>query len=266
MQNSISLLITPQLQFFLIAISGLIIGSFISLFTYRLATKQSLVFTRSKCVNCQAILKAINLIPIFSWLIQRGKCSNCHTKISVRYLLIELSFLIIFLLVYFVLDKEINSKMFLYFAVVTMLIAIIIVDLEHYFIPDVMQYLLTIFVGLLMVYNNNFSLFGALGNGIIYVLFAIALWLFFYYGAGIEAIGIDDLKFFFIAGILLSLKNFIAFMMITGIIGVIFGFMWQKIKKDETFPFAPAMCLSTLICLLFGNNIKISEWMGKIIF
>ena len=157
--------------------------------------------------------------------------------------------------------------MFLYFAIATMLIAMIIVDLEHYFIPDVMQYVLTIFVGLLIVFNNNnFSLFGALGSGTVYVLFAIALWLFFYFGAGIEAIGIDDLKFFFIAGILLSLKIFIAFMMITGIIGVIFGLTWQKIKKDETYPFAPAMCLSTLICLLFGNHIKIMEWMGKVIF
>jgi len=55
-------------------------------------------------------------------------------------------------------------------------------------------------------------------------------------------------------------------MMITGIIGVVFGLAWQKIKNDETFPFAPAMCLSALICLLFGDVIKISEWLGKIIF
>jgi prepilin signal peptidase PulO-like enzyme (type II secretory pathway) len=130
-----------------------------------------------------------------------------------------------------------------------------------------MQYILTIFVGLLVVFNNdNFSLINSLANGFVYVIFGIGLWLFFYYAGGIEAIGIDDLKFFFIAGILLSLQNFIAFMMITGIIGAIFGLAWQKIKKDETFPFAPAMCMSTLICLFFGDLIKISQWIGKIIF
>lgn len=267
MQNNIFLLLSSQMQVFLIGLAGLAMGSFTSLFTYRLATKQPLIFTRSKCTNCQVSLKAINLIPLISWFIQFGKCTKCHAKISIRYPLIEISFLAMFLLVYFILNKEINNKMLLYLAISSMLFAMIIVDLEHYFIPDIMQYILTIFVGLLVVFNNdNFSLINALANGLVYVIFGIGLWLFFYYAGGIEAIGIDDLKFFFIAGILLGLNNFIAFMMITGIIGAIFGLAWQKIKKDETFPFAPAMCMSTLICLLFGDLIKISQWIGKIIF
>lgn len=267
MQNNIFLLLSSQMQVFLIGLAGLAMGSFTSLFTYRLATKQPLIFTRSKCTNCQVSLKAINLIPLISWFIQFGKCTKCHAKISIRYPLIEISFLAMFLLVYFILNKEINNKMLLYLAISSMLFAMIIVDLEHYFIPDVMQYILTIFVGLLVVFNNdNFSLINALANGFVYVIFGIGLWLFFYYAGGIEAIGIDDLKFFFIAGILLGLNNFIAFMMITGIIGAIFGLAWQKIKKDETFPFAPAMCMSTLICLFFGDLIKISQWIGKIIF
>jgi prepilin signal peptidase PulO-like enzyme (type II secretory pathway) len=267
MQNNIFLLLSSQMQVFLIGLAGLAMGSFTSLFTYRLATKQPLIFTRSKCTNCQVSLKAINLIPLISWFIQFGKCTKCHAKISIRYPLIEISFLAMFLLVYFILNKEINNKMLLYLAISSMLFAMIIVDLEHYFIPDIMQYILTIFVGLLVVFNNdNFSLINSLANGFVYVIFGIGLWLFFYYAGGIEAIGIDDLKFFFIAGILLSLQNFIAFMMITGIIGAIFGLAWQKIKKDETFPFAPAMCMSTLICLFFGDLIKISQWIGKIIF
>ncbi len=267
MQNNIFLLLSSQMQVFLIGLAGLAMGSFTSLFTYRLATKQPLIFTRSKCTNCQVSLKAINLIPLISWFIQFGKCTKCHAKISIRYPLIEISFLAMFLLVYFILNKEINNKMLLYLAISSMLFAMIIVDLEHYFIPDIMQYILTIFVGLLVVFNNdNFSLINALANGFVYVIFGIGLWLFFYYAGGIEAIGIDDLKFFFIAGILLGLNNFIAFMMITGIIGAIFGLAWQKIKKDETFPFAPAMCMSTLICLFFGDLIKISQWIGKIIF
>ncbi len=267
MQNNIFLLLSSQMQVFLIGLAGLAMGSFTSLFTYRLATKQPLIFTRSKCTNCQVSLKAINLIPLISWFIQFGKCTKCHAKISIRYPLIEISFLAMFLLVYFILNKEINNKMLLYLAISSMLFAMIIVDLEHYFIPDIMQYILTIFVGLLVVFNNdNFSLINSLANGFVYVIFGIGLWLFFYYAGGIEAIGIDDLKFFFIAGILLGLNNFIAFMMITGIIGAIFGLAWQKIKKDETFPFAPAMCMSTLICLFFGDLIKISQWIGKIIF
>ena len=234
MQNNIFLLLSSQMQVFLIGLAGLAMGSFTSLFTYRLATKQPLIFTRSKCTNCQVSLKAINLIPLISWFIQFGKCTKCHAKISIRYPLIEISFLAMFLLVYFILNKEINNKMLLYLAISSMLFAMIIVDLEHYFIPDVMQYILTIFVGLLVVFNNdNFSLINALANGFVYVIFGIGLWLFFYYAGGIEAIGIDDLKFFFIAGILLGLNNFIAFMMITGIIGAIFGLAWQTAESHR---------------------------------
>lgn len=267
MQNNILMILSPQMQLFLVIILALIMGSFASLFTHRLATKQSLVFTRSKCLKCNHHLHIRNLIPIFSWLIQKGKCSFCHAKISPRYPLIELGFLVIFLVIYYVLNQQINSQTILYFAIATMLLCMIIVDLEHYFIPDVMQYILTIFVGLLVVFHNeNFSLLIALRDGLAFTLFAIGLWIFFYFGAGISAIGVDDLKFFFIAGILLGIKNFIAFMMICGLVGVCFGMLWQKLMKDETFPFAPAMCVSALVCLLFGQYLKISEWLGKLIF
>lgn len=267
MQSNILMILPTQMQLFLVILFGLIMGSFASLFTHRLATKQSLIFARSKCQHCHKNLSIKNLIPLLSWLIQKGKCSFCKTKISIRYPLIELSFLAVFLVIYFILNQQISSKTLLYFAIATMFLSMIIVDLEHYFIPDIMQYLLTIFVGLLVVFHNeNFSLFIALRDGMAFTLFGVGLWLFFYFGAGISAIGVDDLKFFFIAGILLGIKSFITFMMFSGVIGVVFGLSWQKIMKDETFPFAPAMCLSALICLLFGDKLNISQWLGGLIF
>jgi len=266
MQNNIFIL-NPSLQLILVVFFALSMGSFTTLLTYRLATKQPFMMVRSKCINCQAILKAINLIPVFSWLMQKGKCHNCHSKISIRYPLIELSFVVIYLTIYFVLQQKISLQLLLYFAIATMLLAMIIVDLEHYFIPDAMQYILTMFVGLLVVFSvEYFSIFIAYRDGFLFVFFGIALWLFFYFSAGIPAIGVDDLKFFFIAGILLGAKNFIAFMMLSGIIGVVFGLAWQKLKNEETFTFAPAMCISALICLLFGEHLKISDYLGKLIF
>ena len=102
--------LNSQNELFLVAIFALIFGSFASLLSHRLASKEPIIFARSKCLNCGTALKILNLIPLFSWIFQRGKCSKCHTKISLRYPIIELGFLISFVTIYFVLDQEVIAE------------------------------------------------------------------------------------------------------------------------------------------------------------
>jgi leader peptidase (prepilin peptidase) / N-methyltransferase len=259
--------IDSHYRIFLVAIFALIFGSFCSLLSYRLANKQPIVFTRSKCINCGIALKIFNLIPLFSWIFQRGKCSNCHTKISARYPLIELSFLIAFLAAYFVLGQVINWKTIIYFLIAGTLITMCVVDLEQYFIPDSTQYFLTILATILVIIESGTKgILPSVGAAFIYSGFGVALWAFFYFTAKLEAIGIDDIKFFFIAGLMLGNKNFLPFMMLSGVIGVIFGAIWQKVKKDETFPFAPALCLTSFLCLLFGKKLDPVEALNSLLF
>jgi prepilin signal peptidase PulO-like enzyme (type II secretory pathway) len=259
--------LNSQNEIFLVAIFALIFGSFASLLSHRLASKEPIVFTRSKCLNCGTVLKILNLIPLFSWIFQRGKCGKCHAKISLRYPLIELSFLISFVTIYFALNQEINWKMLLYFLIAGTLIVMCVVDLEQYFIPDSTQYfLVTLATLLLIVKGGTETVITNIPAAFLYAGFGLALWVFFYFTAKLEAIGIDDIKFFFIIGFLLGTKNFLAFMMLSGILGLIFGALWQKFKKDETFPFAPAICLSAFICLLFDQKINPIELLGSLIF
>ncbi len=247
---------------------GLIFGSFTSLITYRINSQEKIVFTRSKCPKCHKNLTPLNLIPLFSWLFQLGKCTNCKAKISIRYPLIELSFLLAFVATFYFQGQQITLPLFFYLAIVGTLIFMCIVDLEHYYIPDISQYVLAILVVLLLISQ------GLKGNEIFarfipafgYLFFGIGLWLFFYYGGGIDAIGIDDLKFFFIAGLALGFDSFLAFTLFCGILGAVFGSLWQKIKKDDAFPFGPAICLSFYICLLFGKKIDVVEYFGNLIF
>ncbi len=255
---------SQNLQIAIISMFALIFGSFASLLSYRLANKQPIVFTRSKCLSCGVILKPLNLIPLFSWIFQRGKCSKCHAKISIRYPLIELSFLISFLTIYFVLKQELNWKMLVYFSIAGTLIVMTIIDIEEYFIPNSTQYFLAILATILVVLDGGTS--GILNNikaAVLYAGFGGALYLFFYVTTKLEAIGVDDIKFLFVAGLMIGLKSFLAFTMLSGIFGILFGVVWQKVKKDETFPFAPALCLALFLCLLFGKKIDPIELMGK---
>jgi prepilin signal peptidase PulO-like enzyme (type II secretory pathway) len=258
--------ISQDMQLFLIAILSLIFGSFASFVSYRLGNSKNLLAQRSSCVNCGYKLKIQNLIPLFSYIFQKGKCSNCQVKISLRYPAIELSFLISFLFIYFVLAREVSLTMLLYFAITSILITISIIDLENYFIPNSLQYILAVLAIVLVISlgGNNAAIIN-IKSALIYTAFGLALWAFFYFAAGLEAIGVDDIKFLFIAGLMLGEKNFLIFTILTGFSGLIFGSIWQKIKKDETFPFAPALCISLFIVMLFGKKLDVVDIVGSLL-
>ena len=251
-----------QIAFLLLI--ALSMGSFASLVSWRLANYQSIFTTRSKCPNCNHNLKLGSLIPIFSYFIQRGRCSICTTKISIRYPLIEFAFGLIFLIIYYAGGQKIDQKMLLIMAASTVMAIMIITDLEHYFIPDSLQYSLVILatilnIDLIGINKTIYSLYPALA----YASFALSLYIFFLLLAKKEAIGIDDIKFFFIAGFMLGFNKFFTFLLLTGISGTIFGILWIKYKKDKTFPFAPAICFAAFICLLFDKKIDPLNLLGK---
>ena len=254
-------------QLIIISILSLMIGSFFSLLTYRINKDQGFIFTRSKCPSCNKALRFYNLIPLFSWILQFGKCSNCKSKISIRYPLIELAFLLFFHISFFSLGQIIDYKLIFIFIIASILIYMCIIDLEHYYIPDLSQYLLisviTIFI---IMQTGEINITNNLLSGFCYLGFGLGLWLFFYYGASMEAIGIDDLKFFFIAGFALTLNSFLLFMLLSGISGLIFGSLWQFLKKDESFPFAPSICFSLYICLIIDNKFNMIDEIGKLLF
>ncbi len=69
---------------------GLILGSFTTMLSYRVPRRLSIIHPPSHCTHCHTPLRPRDLIPVFSWLIEGGKCSHCGALISVRYLIIEL--------------------------------------------------------------------------------------------------------------------------------------------------------------------------------
>lgn len=247
-----------EIQILILAIFGAIFGSFVSLVTYRVASKESMILARSKCPHCHKTLKLRSLIPIFSWILQGGKCIFCKHPISARYLAIEFSTMTGFLLSFLALGLKFDLNLIIHLAIFVILMIMMVVDLEHYFIPDFTQYILAFLAFILIVNNNNNQINSALTGlkpAILYLGFGFAVWVFFYFSAGIDGLGIDDFKFFAIAGFMLGTNNFILFMFLSGIIGAVFGTLWQKFMKDETFPFAPAICLSAYICLLVGKPV-----------
>jgi prepilin signal peptidase PulO-like enzyme (type II secretory pathway) len=72
------------------ALLGACIGSFCNVLIIRMREGRS-VLGRSACMECRKTLTAWDLVPVFSWLVLRGKCRSCHTPIHVQYPLVELA-------------------------------------------------------------------------------------------------------------------------------------------------------------------------------
>ncbi len=251
---------------FLIAVAALVMGSFATCASYRLGVEESLM-KRSKCTKCNKVLGVRNLIPLFSWLFQRGKCGNCHDKISLRYPLIELFFLAIFFTLYFVLGQKLDLRYGLLCLVASVMIIMCIIDIEKYFIPNSLQIALAILAAALVFLDGGVSaLISDIGAAILYCGFGILLYFLFYFTAHTEALGTDDIKFLAVAGLMLGMSKFLAFILIVGILGIIFGVIWEKIKKDETFPFAPALCASVLVNLVIDEKFNMVNLIGSVLF
>src|SRR4028119_1127421 len=81
-------------------ILGSMIGSFLNVVIHRVPNEESIVFPNSACPNCKKSIKPYDNIPVLSWLILGGKCRDCKSPISPRYLFVELLTGSLFLLVY----------------------------------------------------------------------------------------------------------------------------------------------------------------------
>jgi len=113
---------------------GTVIGSFLNACIYRLPRNLSLLNPRrSFCPTCDRQIPWYENLPILSWLLLRGRCSECHEKISPRYLVVELLTGLVFLTIWRWYDFPLAIP---YWVLASLLIAGTFIDIEHLIIPD----------------------------------------------------------------------------------------------------------------------------------
>jgi leader peptidase (prepilin peptidase)/N-methyltransferase len=117
-----------------IAFLGLAFGSFLNVCIYRLPLGHSVVKPGSACPGCKRPIAFYDNIPILSWLILRGRCRHCKTKISVRYLVIEALTATLFLACYAYFGLTLVTLKYCVFAF--LLLGLIFTDAETKLLPD----------------------------------------------------------------------------------------------------------------------------------
>jgi leader peptidase (prepilin peptidase)/N-methyltransferase len=140
---------------------GAAIGSFLNVCIGRWPEGLSVVKPRSRCPKCGHQIKASENIPILSWLMLRGRCSNCHERISIQYPIVELLVGLIWLDAYGHLGMTFTAFRVAVF--VTVLLGIAITDAKHFVIPDgftvfgLIFMLLTSFIALYLGESEPFA-------------------------------------------------------------------------------------------------------------
>jgi leader peptidase (prepilin peptidase)/N-methyltransferase len=140
---------------------GAAIGSFLNVCIGRWPEGLSVVRPRSRCPKCGHQIKASENIPILSWLMLRGRCSNCHERISIQYPIVELLVGLIWLDAYGHLGMSFTAFRVAVF--VTVLLGIAITDAKHFVIPDgftvfgLVFVLLTSFIALYLRESEPFA-------------------------------------------------------------------------------------------------------------
>jgi leader peptidase (prepilin peptidase)/N-methyltransferase len=120
---------------FAAAIGGLLVGSFLNVVAHRLPRGESLVRPRSRCPECGTQLRAIDNIPVISWLALRGRCHHCGASISARYPIVELVTGALYIAV--VASQDDAVRIVLGLLLVTVLVPITLIDLELRIIPNI---------------------------------------------------------------------------------------------------------------------------------
>src|SRR5690606_22140052 len=113
---------------------GLIFGSFFNVVGIRMAEKQSIVTPRSHCPRCQHTLGVSELIPVFSYLWQKGRCKNCGTTISWKYPFFELVTACLFTISPLVVGW--SKDLLVMLLLVSLIIIVSISDLHNMLIPN----------------------------------------------------------------------------------------------------------------------------------
>lgn len=235
-----------------IFIIGLLFGSFYNVVGMRFPNNESIVFPGSHCEKCNHKLKWYENIPLLSYILLGGKCSNCKSKISVWYPAIELFTGMLFLISYYTFGL---SYEFAIAIIISSLVSIIFVsDINYYIIldsPIIIGSILIIIIKLLSTSLKDTLI--SFGSGILIFAIMYGIMLLGNLLFKKESLGGGDIKLSFIAGLVLGPKLGIFYIIFGAFLAFPYAMYITIRNKENMLPFGPFLISSLLIIYLDYN-------------
>ncbi|OHX10523.1 methyltransferase [Chromobacterium sphagni] len=260
---------------------GLLLGSFLNVLAFRLprmmeqAWRQecadamdlpardepalSLSHPHSHCPECQNTLRAWQLVPIFSYLLLRGRCAFCGSAISLRYPLVELTVGLIFAAVGW--RTGFHATTLAHLILLYLLLALALIDLDSQLLPDCLTQPL-LWLGLLA---NLFQLLTPLADAVIGAMAGyLAMWLIaavFQLCTGKKGLGRGDFKLVAAMGAWLGWTALPLIITLGSISSAVIGIALirsGRIGREQVQPFGPYLIAGGVAGLLWGK--EITNW------
>lgn len=240
----------------LILTYGLIIGSFLNVCIYRIPRGESIAWPGSHCPACNHSLSWYDNIPLFSYLILRGKCRYCKNNISGQYPVVESLNAVIYIIMYTKFGFGVD---FIFYSLISsVLLAILFIDLKEMIIPD--SLVLGILVLSVIHKTVNYFLYSIpldLFDSIIGLLVAGGLFLIIVIVSR-GGMGGGDVTLIAALGFILGVKYILLNIFLSFVLGAIISIILLAVKiktRKDPIPFGPFIALGFFITVLWGQDI-----------
>lgn len=250
---------------FWLFILGSVMGSFLDCAAYRYVRGEAWPKGRSYCDKCGHILAPKDMVPIFSFLFFKGRCSYCGKSISRECLIVELFTAVLFSVLGIHLGWSL--KLIMYLALCSFLILITLIDWKIHIIPDVM--VIAIMTNRLIFFflENGIWLKGFLhmllgACSVAIPLLLLSLGMDFLLKK--ESMGGGDIKLLFALGMYMTWIEMLLLLFVGCLIALIYIFFVTKKEKHSEFAFGPFLSCAWVFVFLFGETII--EWYQSLLF
>jgi len=248
---------TLQLYFSIVSfIFGAVVGSFLNVCICRMPKNESVVSPPSHCPRCDYQIRWYDNIPMFSYMLLRGKCRGCGTHISLQYPVVELLNGLLALALFLKYGPTLSFLALFLFC--SALVVITFIDLEHQIIPDEIS-LSGIIIGFVFSFFLPWqtwlnSLLGILLGGGSLLLVAYGYqWL-----TGKEGMGGGDIKLLAMMGAFLGWKSVLFIIFASSLIGSVVGITIMLVQKKDSklaIPFGPYLAFGAVLYIFFGPQL-----------
>lgn len=239
---------------------GICVGSFLNVCIYRIPRGLSMIRSRSMCTSCHHILRPLDLIPIGSWLYQKGRCRYCSGSVSRQYPLIECLTGILYVACFLRFGLTAYSILLCLFF--SCLIAAAAIDLEFTYVPDRIQLLIVLLAGISCFLTARVNLQDRVLGSMLPAGIMLAVSILTKGG-----IGGGDIKLIAATGLLLGFwRNMLAFLLAYLLAGLIYiiPLITGYINGKDEIPMVPFFAASLILSALFGGEIL--SWYFQILF
>ncbi len=233
-------------------LGGLLLGSFTTVVAHRVPRGESIVGPRSRCPACGVQIAAYDNIPVFSWLLLRGRARCCGVRIPARYPLTELTLGLLYAATVLVLWDD-PGEVALGLVFVTVLLAVTLTDLERRIVPNKILIVGAVLAVAIAVVTDPGSLperaISAVAAG--GLLFLVAL-------AYPKGMGLGDVKLAATMGLFLG-RNVAPAIFVALLAGAAVGLAMIALEgasaRKRAIPFAPFLALGGVVGLLAGDQL-----------